>query len=473
MDVRGSLQILSEPEMERIEGATKRVLARMGMQLEHEGMLRHLAEAGWPIDLNKRRVFFPEDRLEAALGRFEPFDWDHLPPYQVQCGVYTWLWLPPGAERAVPQTVETVANLTRLGDWLPNADCMIGMGTPTEVPAPVLPLWCRFLAWRYAERTRSDGEGYSTLETMPYVNEMCAIVGKPAGSGVIGGLRSPLSLGRHYCEMYWESFQRGWPAGLYGMPSIGGTTPVTLAGAVSVQLAEIWAIALVQQHFYGQQTLGYGPSLSPLDMSTGHWRFGRPEVGLTHVAIGNLAKRRRASFHSNSFLAEAGQPSEEMAYGKALSAIPTLLAGSLGTGSSGLLALDEVMSPVQMVLDDEFAGALKRLGAGFEITEETLAEELVEAVGPGGPFMGQDHTARHFREELWLPRLWSRHNYAGWLTAGAKTERQQAEEIYAQVMAEHHPQPFDEATERALLAVIRKAERDLLGQETRIEPPEG
>ena len=472
MHIRGSLQILSDQEMDRLEGSAKRLLARMGLQLEHEGMLQHLAEGGWPIDLEKRRVFFPEEQLEAALARFQPFDWDRLPPYQVQCGVYTWQWLPPRAERAVPQTVDSIARLTRLGDWLPNADYMIGMGTPSEVPDPVLPLWCRFLAWRYAERTRSDGEGFSALETVPYISEMCRIAGQPEGSGIIGGMRSPLSLGRHYCELYWQAFQRGMPAGLYGMPSLGGTTPVTLAGGVAVQLAEIWAIAMVQQHFYGQETLGYGPSLSPLDMSTGLWRFGRPETGLTHVALGNLAKRRKASFHSNSFLAEAPEPSEEMAYGKALSAIPTLLAGSLGTGSSGLLSLDEVMSPTQMILDDEFAGALKRLAAGFEINEETLAEELVEAVGPGGTFMNQEHTARHFREELWLPKLWSRHNYAGWRAAGARTETAQAEEIYEQVMAEHHPRPFDEATEAALLAVIRRAERDLLGHETGIQVPE-
>ena len=117
--------------------------------------------------------------LEAALARFQPFDWEHLPPYQVQCGVYTWQWLPPGAARPVPQTVQSVADLTRLGDWLPNADYMIGMGTPTEVPEPVLPLWCRFLAWRYAERTRSNGEPFFSLETMPYLQEMYEIAARP------------------------------------------------------------------------------------------------------------------------------------------------------------------------------------------------------------------------------------------------------------------------------------------------------
>jgi trimethylamine--corrinoid protein Co-methyltransferase len=473
-----------------MEAGAKRLLAETGLNLQHEQMLREMAEAGWPVDLGRQRVFFPEDKLEAALAEFTPLDWENLPPFRVQVGVYTRLWLPPGADKPVPQTLDSVARLTRLGDWLPHSGYMIGMGVPSEIPEPVLPLWLYFLAWRYAERLPSDGGGLHSRETIPYLREMGEIMAAARGGKVRDWLKiavelkSPLMLASHYADVYYEMSRLGFSAGLTSMPSIGGSAPVTLAGAISVQLAEMWACNLVHRQFYpgehltswrggyGGQNLEYVPSLSPLDMRTCLWRFGRPETALVFAALGQLAQCRQAFFQANCFVGEGHAPSEELAYQKALTVIPSLLAGSCGTGSSGLLSLDEFMSPLQMILDDEFCGALMRMADGFAVNEETLATDLINQIGPGGVFLNQPHTAKHFRQELWLPRLWTSTNYSGWLASGAKTELQQAEDIYHQVMAEYHPRPFGEETEQALLEVMRRAERDLVGHETEISLPE-
>ena len=48
------------------------------------------------------------------------------------------------------------------------------------------------------------------------------------------------------------------------------------------------------------------------------------------------------------------------------------------------------------------AGPFARLGWS---TSETLATELIDAVGPGGNYLGEIHTARHFRDEVFLSPL--------------------------------------------------------------------
>ena len=60
---------------------------------------------------------------------------------------------------------------------------------------------------------------------------------------------------------------------------------------------------------------------------------------------------------------------------KLLTALPCMLAGS-GNIQPGLLSIDEVFSPIQMILDDELVGALRHVIRGFEINDNTLAVKL-------------------------------------------------------------------------------------------------
>ena len=55
---------------------------------------------------------------------------------------------------------------------------------------------------------------------------------------------------------------------------------------------------------------------------------------------------------------------------------------------------------------------------GLEISEETLALDVIHEHALSGDFLGADHTVRHVREG-WQPRLVDRHNYNQWADRGA------------------------------------------------------
>jgi trimethylamine---corrinoid protein Co-methyltransferase len=109
--------------------------------------------------------------------------------------------------------------------------------------------------------------------------------------------------------------------------------------------------------------------------------------------------------------------------------VPILLATGNFWLDAGLLSCDEVYSPIQMVFDNEFLGALKHLCKEFEVTGETLALETILAVGPGGSYVDQSHTAHHFRHELWQPQLWTRSMLGPWLESGSKLDVDLAREV--------------------------------------------
>jgi trimethylamine--corrinoid protein Co-methyltransferase len=123
--------------------------------------------------------------------------------------------------------------------------------------------------------------------------------------------------------------------------------------------------------------------------------------------------------------------------------------GYLESGLSGSLA--------QLVICDEILGWLEHFVRGVEITEETLALDLIEEVGPDGQFLDSEHTREHFRER-WYPSLFERHNYDDWQDRGGKTLGQRAAERVDIILAEHKPEPLPEDVARVVHAIVERAE---------------
>jgi trimethylamine--corrinoid protein Co-methyltransferase len=139
-----------------------------------------------------------------------------------------------------------------------------------------------------------------------------------------------------------------------------------------------------------------------------------------------------------------------------------VLAGSLGLECFGILAGAQAGSPIQLVIDNEYAGALKRFARGFAVDEETLAFDLIKEIGPGGFFTGSEHTLKHYREEHWQPEIFSREALNAWLAGGRKTEIERATEICQDILENYHPRGIDDRTEKDLLKVIESAKKEIM-----------
>jgi trimethylamine--corrinoid protein Co-methyltransferase len=250
------------------------------------------------------------------------------------------------------------------------------------------------------------------------------------------------------------------------MLTMGASAPATLAGAVTLNLAEQLALRMLDSALWGEKRLHLGASIAMMDMRTTIRPFGRPEMPIANLMSAQLARHYGASFSGHAGLTDAKRPSAEAGAQKALSALCSLLAGGSVWIDAGLLSIDELFSPVQMVLDNELLSVLGHFARSFEVSEETIGLETILEAGPGGHFLDKMHTARHFRAEQWRPRIWSRRMLRPWIEGGSRSDVDRAREVALQVQSEVEQSGFEpqisERLERDIRQIIERAKRALV-----------
>jgi trimethylamine--corrinoid protein Co-methyltransferase len=131
--------------------------------------------------------------------------------------------------------------------------------------------------------------------------------------------------------------------------------------------------------------------------------------------------------------------------------------GAAGMIESGLTASFE-----EMVLDDEYFDMIYRLIRGVELTEESLAVDVIKKVGPGGHFLSDPHTVKYATNEVWYPRLLDRQNRNSWEKTGAKTIERRANEKAKQILRDHKSSPLEKSVRDEIFRIVKDAERILL-----------
>ena len=436
------------------------------MWIENVEILRRLEERGGKVDYVSQRVRYPPEVVERFLADSEKLDWDTLTPtVTASSGVYSGLYHEPGSSELAPWTEERLATYFALARALPNVDGASMLGCPLGVTPQLGPLYERYYCWKYGAR---ESGTIHLDELCPYIHELYQLraqqLGKPLGDVFRGTLYlvPPLKLGRHEAHQFLYFWERGLQVQIGDMYAMGATSPVTLAGSIALSLAEQFAVGILQRAFFGSTCFGLNSSISVMDMRTMIYPYGRPEMALTNMAVAQMARYYALPFSGHAGLSDAKLPSCEVGAQKALTAIPTLLAGGRAHLDVGLLSIDEVCSPVQMILDDEFCGALRHLCAEFGSSEEELALDLIDEVGPGGNFMATEHTARRFRREHWEPRVWSRQMLAPWLASGRQLDVDAAASLCREIASDLDVTPRLSADEeRDVVRLIEGARRHL------------
>jgi len=82
----------------------------------------------------------------------------------------------------------------------------------------------------------------------------------------------------------------------------------------------------------------------------------------------------------------------------------------------------------------------KRFMKPLEFTEDSMATDLIEKVGPGGNFIAEPHTLKHCRSEYTVPSVFVRENYDTWTKKDYPTAMQLAADK-AEKLLEQYEQP--------------------------------
>ncbi len=233
--------------------------------------------------------------------------------------------------------------------------------------------------------------------------------------------------------------EKGLPTTYTPVVLRGINGPVTAAGALALANAgELAGLVLAQLKRQGTPVILSGGTNDMLDMRTLGDVYAAPE---NRVMCVEMAHYYGLPVFGLGGASDSKVPDEQAAAEAAFSLLLESLAGSHLVHDVGYLESGLCNSLEQIAICDELINFVKRFMEGLEVSEETLALDIVDEVGPHGDFLGTKHTVEHFKED-WYPNLLDRNNFEGWAAEGGNTLRQRARVRVDEILADHRPEPL-------------------------------
>jgi trimethylamine--corrinoid protein Co-methyltransferase len=272
---------------------------------------------------------------------------------------------------------------------------------------------------------------------------------------------SPLQLDGGSTEGALVLARAGVPISFYGMPQAGITGPVTLAGSIIVNNAEVLAGMTMAQLAAPGSPFIYGTGGAAFDMKTMTWAGGSPERALISSGAGALAHRYGFPILCGGIVTSAKEPGAQSCYEKMSSGLPQFLSGCDMIAGLGLLDDVTMLSYEQMVIDDEMARIMGRLAGGVIVDDDHMAIDLIKKVGAGGSFLSQRHTMEWLYKEHFIPGITDRRTGEAWEADGKKNVVTRAREKVARIIKEHEVQPLYADVSARFDDIVKKADDDI------------
>ncbi len=466
---------MSDEQCQRIHWASLEVMERTGVRLYEQEAIDLFKKAGAYVS-DGNRVRIPSGLVEKAFTT--------VPKRVVLCDRYGNRVMPiegagrtgsarsffgPGSdclniidhrtgERRKPVLEDIVEGMT-VADALPNIDFVMSMVLPVDVPHKV------------ADRYQMEAMLNHTAKPIVFVTTefsgcVDAVEMAEAVAGGVDALRmNPfvtcyinVTTGLRHNEEALQKLlylaDKALPA-LYIPVAQGGTTaPITLAGCQIIwNTGALVGLVLSQLKREGTPFVMAGWGSGALDMRTMVQAYADPDkrgiaqamahfYGMPMFALGGCSD-------SKSVDQQAGIEA-------ALTLMATVLSGGHIVHDLGYLESGLCYSLAQLTICDEILGWLEHFTREVDVSDEALAVDLIDQIGPDGQFLATNHTRMHYRER-WHPTLFERDTYNTWLSKGGETLGQRAAERVKAILAEHKPDPLPKDVAQAVHAIVERA----------------
>jgi len=472
----GQLKILTSDELYEVHLATLEILERVGVKVSEQKALRLLEEAGADIDVKEKIAKIPrylvEEAIEKAPSGFTLFGRD--PKYKLRFQdrrVYfsmggqsvNVLDLETGKQRA--STLKDCENFYRLADALENVHHTTIVVRPRDIPDSVAHVHELFAGLRNTTKTL-DGETYGQAVALDSIRMASVVAGgeeELKKRPLLLGFHNPISPLQHsekLTEALMTYAKYNQPVIVAPEAQAGATAPVTLAGLLAQQNAEVLSGIVIAELVNPSAPVLYGTVSTIMDMKTGNLAYGAIEAGLINVATAQLAHHYGLPSRGTGSGTESKIPDIQAGFEKAMTLMMAALAGiNFIFNAAGTLESTLTASYQQAVIDNEICGMVSRALRGIAISDETLAIDVIENVGPGGQYLNQRHTLKYLEKEHYLPIIINRQKREKWERAGSKDLREVAREEAKRILKEHQPEALDRSVEENLKNIIKEVEK--------------
>jgi trimethylamine--corrinoid protein Co-methyltransferase len=224
---------------------------------------------------------------------------------------------------------------------------------------------------------------------------------------------------------------------------------MTMAGNLSLTHAEQLSGTVLAQLIRPGTPVVYGGCPGVIDMRKFTFSPGSIERQILNAAISQMAQHIGVPNYNIGGITDSKLPDIQAGYEKGAGICLTALAGSNYIHHAAGRIKDGVAYE-QYVIDNEIIGMAKHAVKGVAVSEETLAFDVISEVGPGGSFIAQSHTVKHFRNELFFPDQSDRNERTVWEGGGSLDGRERARIEARRIIETHRPLPIPESIIREI-----------------------
>ncbi|MBT2132068.1 trimethylamine methyltransferase family protein [Aliiroseovarius lamellibrachiae] len=453
-----NLEILNDEAIEIIEYNAETVLEEVGVNfVENPAALERWREAG--ADVNGERVRIPRG-LARELCKTAPSQYtQHArnPERNVVVGgrnlVLAPVYGPPfvrdmegGRRYATMDDFKKFVKLGYMSKWLHHSGGTVC--EPTDIPVNK-----RHLDMLMAHMELSDKPFMGSVTAPERAQDSVDMCGILFGKDFVQENTVMTSLININSPMQYddvmmgamEVFAKNNQACIISPFIVGGAmAPVSVAGTLTQVLAEVLAGVAYSQLIRKGAPVVAGTFVSSIDMNSGAPTFGTPEASKVTYGCGQLFRRLGLPYRSAGSFNGSKLPDAQAAYETANSLNAGLLSGvNFMLHSAGWLEGGLVSSFEKFVMDADQLGTLHGMASGVSYDENAQAMGAIREVGPGGHYLGCDHTQSNFKSAFWRSELLDYKPFETWEEDGAKDTMQLASERVKKLLGDYQQPAMD------------------------------
>lgn len=438
----------------QIHTATLEVLSKTGIVLTHQPAIKLLKEHG--ASQKSDRIFIPQELVEYCLSLIPPSvklqGRDPQKSINLLSGAFHThnvggvpnVFDPPTSTRRSATRKDNII-ATQLLEKLPNVSTITPLFTPQDVPGTEMTLWMIYDT--LANTTKPfRSPGLQTGREVRALAEMVKIA-CPEGKITVGvSPVSPLTFPDSITEAIMEVSYQGFILGPLPCPILGATAPMTIAGGLVQQNAEVLASIVIAQLVQSGTPIIYKGRLSVMNPYSGISVWGNPEIGLISAATVAIGHYYRIPVDVYGFCTNAHQLDIQNGYERALNALFPVLAGADEISGIGEMDGGVSSSFAQIVIDDEIVGSIQRLYDSVQVDADRLGIEIINKVmdGPRN-FLSEKHTRKYLRDgEVISPILATRESWYQWINSNQVSIVEKAQDKVKSLLENNTYQPLSE-----------------------------
>lgn len=471
-----NFEILNEEALQIIEHNAETVLEEIGVNfVENPAALARWRDAG--ADVQGERVHIPRGLARKLISTAPKTFTQHArnPERNVDIGgrslVLAPVYGPPfvrdmeGGRRYA--TLEDFQNFVKLGymsKWLHHSGGTVC--EPTDVPVNK-----RHLDMLHAHMTLSDKPFMGSVTEHSRAQDSVDMAKILFGADFVQQNTVMTSLININSPMVFDGIMMGAlevyaannQASIVSPFIVGGAmAPVTVAGTLTQVLAEILAGVSYSQLVRPGSPVIAGAFVTSIDMNSGAPTFGTPEASHITYGAGQLVRRLGLPYRSGGSFCGSKLPDAQAAYETANSLNMALLAGvNFMLHACGWLEGGLVSSYEKFVMDADQLGTLHHLAQGIQVDLNGQAMDAIREVGPGGHYLGCQHTQANFKSAFWRSDLFDYKPFETWAEEGARDTQALANERVKRQLADYQAPDLDPGTREALDAFVARRKSEM------------